>query len=87
MRLVVQHCGAIWDFSLPGRISGDNYNFWDFSHLLPHVSKIMLVRVLGGDLPELKKHPDFGVRVSAADFESHRVRWEASSDMLEGGPP
>jgi hypothetical protein len=86
MRLVVHHCGAIWDFSLPSRVTADNYNYWDHSHFLPHVSKMMLVRVLGGDLPELKKHPDFGVRVSAVDFESHRVRWEASVDILEGGP-
>jgi hypothetical protein len=87
MRLVVQSCGAIWDFSLPSRITADNYNYWDSSHFLPHVSKIMLTRVLGGELAELKNYPDFGVRVSAIDFESHRIRWEASLDMLEGGPP
>jgi hypothetical protein len=87
MRLVVQHCGAIWDFSLPSRITADNYSYWDSSHFLPYVSKIMLTRVLRGEVAEMKKYPDFGVRVSAIDFESHRIRWEASLDMSEGGPP
>jgi hypothetical protein len=76
MHLVVQHCGAIWDFSLPGPISGDNYNFRDVGHFLPYVSKMMLVRVLGGELLELGRYPDFGVRVSAREFETHRTRWE-----------
>jgi hypothetical protein len=76
VRLVVQHCGAIWDFSLPGPITGDNYNFRDMGHFLPYVSKMMLVQVLGGELPELRKYPDFGVRVSAREFETHRDRWE-----------
>jgi len=76
MHFVVQHCGAIWDFSLPGPITGDNYNYRDVIHFLPYVSKMMLVRVLGGELPELRKYPDFGVRVSARKFETHRARWE-----------
>jgi hypothetical protein len=76
MHFVVQHCGAIWDFSLPGPITGDNYNYRDVGHFLPYVSKMMLVRVLGGELPELRKYPDFGVRVSAREFETHRDRWE-----------
>jgi hypothetical protein len=76
MHLVIQHCGAIWDFSFPGPITGDNYNFRDIGHFLPYVSKMMLVRVLGGGLPELRKYPDFGVRVSVREFETHRDRWE-----------
>jgi hypothetical protein len=76
LHLVVQHCDAIWDFSVPGPITGDNYNYRDVGHFLPYVSKMMLVRVLGGELPELRKYPDFGVRVPAREFETHRDRWE-----------
>src|SRR5262249_19016640 len=85
MELVVQQCGTIWDFSLPGSITSDNYNYWDIDHFLPHVSKLMLVRVLDGDLPELTKYPNFGVRVSAVEFERHRERWETLTDALN--PP
>jgi len=76
MHLVVQHCGAIWDFSLPAPITGDNYNFRDMDHFLPYVSKMILVRVLGGELPELRKYPDFGVQVLAREFETYHDRWE-----------
>jgi hypothetical protein len=83
MQLVVQQCGVAWDFSLPGPITTDNYNYWDINHFLPHVWKLMLVRVLGGYLPELKAYPEFGVHVSAGDFETHRARWERSIDVPE----
>ena len=81
MQLVVQQCGAAWDFSLPGPITTDNYNYWDINHFLPHVWKLMLVRVLGEYLPELKTYSEFGVHVSTGDFETHRARWKRSIDV------
>ena len=70
MRFVVQQCGTIWDFSFPGRITSDNYNYWDVDHFLPHVAKMMLTRVLD------VQNSDFGAHISVADFEAYRRRWE-----------
>jgi hypothetical protein len=43
----------------------------------------MLVRVLGGYLPELTQYPNFGVHVSAGDFENYRVQWKRSFEVSD----
>jgi len=72
MRFVAEQCGTIWDFSFPSPITSDTYNYWDVSHFLPHVAKMMLTRVLGSDAAG----SDFGARISAANFDEYRHRWE-----------
>jgi hypothetical protein len=72
MRFVADQCGTIWDFSFPSPITSDNYNYWDIGHFLPHVAKMMLTRVLGSDAAV----SNFGARISAADFDEYRRRWE-----------
>jgi hypothetical protein len=72
MRFVAEQCGAIWDFSFPSPINRGNYNFSDIGHFMPHVGKMMLTRVLGSDGAD----SDFGARISAAEFDEYRRRWE-----------
>jgi hypothetical protein len=76
MQVIAEHCGALWDFSRPGPITADNYNYWDIDHFLPHVASAMLMDVLRVGPAK------FGHRVALTEFSAYREHWLKSGMQL-----
>src|SRR5262249_26857178 len=52
MKLVVDRCGEVWDFSKPSAVTRDRYNYFDWSHYVPSVAYKMLMSVLHNDVAD-----------------------------------
>jgi hypothetical protein len=85
MRVVVDRCGEVWDFSKPSSVTRDPYNYLDWSHYVPSVAHKMLRKVLHNDEPGDVVAAGFGSHVTAATFGAFAAQFRdalASSDDL-----
>ncbi len=82
LQLVIRECGYVWDFSFPTALTRDNFNFLDAIHFTPQLANLVITKVSGARLPVLDEHPDFGRRITEADFPAHAAKW---NQFFRGG--
>ena len=75
LKTIVEDCGVAWDFSIPSAITSDNYNYWDWSHFLAHVSNSMMLRTAGADASLAPQFHDFGTPITTTEFPAYADKW------------
>jgi hypothetical protein len=78
MKLLVTHCGEVWDFSLPSEVTKNDFNYLDWSHFEGDIGYLMLAKVLGGEIQDLEQHSDFGRLLRQADSDRYAEMLEAA---------
>lgn len=69
MKLVLDRCGEVWDFSKPSSVTRDPHNYFDWNDYVPSVAYKMLAGVLHNDVPSNFIDPAaFGSHVTPATF-------------------
>jgi hypothetical protein len=81
LEFIVDHCGAVWDFSKPSQVTRNNYNYLDWSHYSPEISYVMLSKVLGAKAAPSTAYAGFGTRVTPDSFAAFAEQFRRSESM------
>lgn len=84
LKLVVDTCGEIWDFSKPSPVTRNNYNYLDWSHCVPDVAYAALAKVLGAKTLPAIDDAAFGTRVTSDTFAAFAGQFDGTTPQKDG---